>query len=266
MYRESERERTRRIKQSGLVRTPVSPPPALKQMPRILKARRRTYEWSVPPELQGLLPEEVLRGRIKIMAEDAGVWAHGIQDDMSKVRAHVCPWVGRVIVYRTADMWDLLVGKHLNFYEGKATQNDVNGRLTGLGILVPINEMDIKHWNVSNCHEYDWSTFPSGEGVTTSLKGKAACDVVDWLLDEGYFPRPTKGEHITNVSRQRRGYDIVIRSVDGEEEVIQVKCDYRAGLPEWGNKGRVQSVEYPPLRITGNLFVQVGEVNPFKRY
>jgi hypothetical protein len=97
-------------------------------------------------------------------------------------------------------------------------------------------------------HSYPWDTFPP-RTASTSERGAAAVHVVCELLRLGRFPLFYENvEESKDLKIQISGADVVVTGTHR----IQVKCDYPAAPRELGG--------------FGNLYIQIQEHNPFKRF
>lgn len=169
-----------------------------------------------------------------------GFVPYGIQNEQSDIRAHVGVLAGCVYVYRTADGIQAISG-----HNGKPKQAFQPGvdYATALGYPIPWKNIPrilaipcrklIEHYNI----------LPTD---TTSEKGVKASRVVESLIRSGYFPLPVKPEEVKSAVIQRQGIDLIVQG----QWRIQVKCDYRAGE---GHR-----------ECTGNLYLQIAELNPLK--
>jgi len=90
--------------------------------------------------------------------------------------------------------------------------------------------------------------------ASTSVKGEWAVQVVRKLLQYGYFPLWGNTEIIDDLDIQIKGIDVIVTT----RARIQVKCDFDGGEPR--RPGPIGQ------RITGNLFLQVAECNPFQAH
>jgi hypothetical protein len=154
----------------------------------------------------------------------------------------VGPLCGRIFAYQTTVMLEQLLRKQYRL--APAYQPGVSGA-TGLGYPVPlIDVFDLREpeWPF----ERWWERFDVSQ--LTSRKGAHAVDVVTHILDDGRFPLwGANGENSNDFDIQVSGTDMIVVG----KWRIQVKCDYKAG---------------PRPKGTGNLYVQVAERNPLKRF
>jgi len=171
---------------------------------------------------------------------------HGIQNENSHTRAHVCPVAQRVYVFKTAAALDLIEKGHYPKRNGYQKGVDVP---TAIGYLVP--PMDIPGC-VALCLRLSvWQHLCFSEDDSLYEKGRKATKLVLQMVRQGLFPLPALGEEITDENLQIDGEDIIIKAnaFRFDDLVIQVKCDYPGGERELGG--------------TGNLYLQIAECNPF---
>lgn len=170
------------------------------------------------------------------------LFPHGIQTENSHIRCHVAPLTRKIFVFQTAVVLPLIwSGK----YEKRTAGQAGVAYKTAEGYVIPTEDIpDLRtiYWAEAEW----WERFD--EGQSTSQKGKHAVDVVRGLLEIGRFPLWAIGYETKQVDLQIKGTDIL---VSGQWR-IQVKCDYKAGKASDGTG-------------TGNLFLQVAELNPLRR-
>lgn len=173
---------------------------------------------------------------------------YGIQTEESDLRAHVCVNARTVYVYPTK--MGIKTVTEGNFQKRPAYQPGA-AFPTAEGFIVPPEK-------IYGCLPINaaWAMERLGIvsfGASTSAKGDWAVGVVRLLLSKGWFPMWGTSEVIDSLDIQIKGVDVIVTS----RARIQVKCDYEGGSPvRQGNKGE---------RVTGNLFLQVAECNPFGR-
>lgn len=170
---------------------------------------------------------------------------YGIYTEQSDLRAHVGPLAKTIYVYKTTAMIEFIDSNKSRYITKPAYQPGFD-KPTATGYCIPIVDVP---W-VRRCQfiSYDWDLFPPAS-ASTSEKGDAAIKVVCELLRLGRFP--LFFDNVTESkdrSIQVSGTDIVVVG----RHRIQVKCDYPAAPRELGGYG--------------NLFIQIQEHNPFKRY
>ncbi len=176
---------------------------------------------------------------------------HGIQNEHSHLRAHVCPKARKVYIFPTVRGLEAIQsGKypHRNGYQqGVATP-------TAGGYLVP--PMEINQCIAVSLRPVTWDAlcFPGGnDQASLRQKGRTATRLVMAMIKSGLFPIPAIGTEIDETNLQIEGTDIIIRAgaIWQRDIVIQVKCDYPGGEKPGG---------------TGNLYLQTEECNPFAIY
>jgi hypothetical protein len=170
---------------------------------------------------------------------------YGIQLERSDVRIHVGVQTRRLYVFQTAAAQKLLQEHRKDFKERPGFQQDVE-YATSNGILVPCYRMPtLRH--VLLASDDWWKKFNPLH--TPSEKGRMAARLAQRALKEGYVPLPfALVIESKDLKIQRSGADILLWG----HLRIQVKCDWEAGPKAWGG--------------SGNLFLQVAEINPLKRY
>jgi len=173
---------------------------------------------------------------------------YGIQTEQSDLRAHVCVNARQVYVYPTKKGIEAI--NTGNFRKMPASQPGA-AFPTAEGFLVPPNLIwgcipINAAWAMERVGIIDYS-------ASTSLKGDWAVMVVRHLLSKGWFPMWGTSEVISELDIQIKGIDLIVTS----KARIQVKCDYEGGTPK--RVGRLGE------RVTGNLFLQTAECNPFGR-
>ena len=93
------------------------------------------------------------------------------------------------------------------------------------------------------------------EKEDTSQKGAKAEKLIVQMIINGLFPIPNQASKITENDLQVSGGDIFIKPnllTHDDGILIQVKCDYRGGERHLGG--------------TGNLFLQISEINPLRKH
>lgn len=173
---------------------------------------------------------------------------YGIQSEASDLRAHVCPNARMVYVYPTTrGLRAIESGKYrkVNGYQPGIAVATSEGYLvppSDIWGCIPINAK----WHMDRVGKvsFSWST---------TEKGLWAVNVVAELLKYGWFPLWGNPSVVEQTDVQIKGIDLVITS----SARIQVKCDFEGGEPKRdGIKGD---------RVTGHLFLQVSECNPFRQ-
>lgn len=169
--------------------------------------------------------------------------SYGIHNEGSDIRAHVCVNARVVYVYPTSDGLDVISAgtyKPLPVYTGNIQ--------TATGYAVPPS-------NIKRCLPVGvkslFAKHPIAFTDSTKVKGDKAVAIVLDMLKIGYFPFFVATEEVTDKMLQISGTDIYVNA----KMKIQVKCDYEGGEPKReGVKGE---------RVTGNLFLQIAECNPY---
>ena len=173
---------------------------------------------------------------------------YGIQTEESDLRAHVCVNARRVYVYPTTKGIEAI---RTNKYRKLPASQPGAALVTAEGFIVPPSDI----WGCIDISA-GWAMDRAGAirfDDTTSRKGEWAVNVVRHLLSNGWFPMWGTSEVIESLDIQVKGIDVIVTS----KARIQVKCDYEGGAPPRpGRKGE---------RVTGNLFLQTAECNPFGR-
>lgn len=166
---------------------------------------------------------------------------YGIFNEISDYRLHVCPQAKRIYIFPTAAAREALA--HKNYPKRPAYTGTT---LTAYGYLVP--PADIPHCYVIQPLPDFWKIATIREDMTTSEKGNAAVMLVKAAFEGGLIPIHLAVEIVTDYNDQQGGLDV---KVQGHAR-LQVKCDLRGGEKEAGG--------------TGNLFLQVAEINLHKQY
>jgi hypothetical protein len=170
------------------------------------------------------------------------LFEYGIQTENSDIRCHVSPGTQLIFIFRT----QAALALDLNQYPlREATQPGVN-YATSVGRLVPLDDIPDLRTCKWTSHPW-WMAFSPDD--PPNVKGEKAVRVAEHLLRMGRFPLwiPDATES-TDPNIQRSGTDILL--CGGWK--IQVKCDYFAGPKKRGG--------------TGNLFLQIAEINPLRLF
>jgi len=177
------------------------------------------------------------------------LFEYGIQTEKSDIRTHVCPVVRRVYVYPTSSglmviesgCYPLVPGYQPGWSEPTAE-----------GYLVPPD--DIPCCVELKFRDTVWDHLSFRKDEATSEKGRKAVRLVKMMLKRGLLPIPTESEIVEERNIQISGTDIYVKAnrLREKDVHIQVKCDFDGGRKELGG--------------TGNLFLQVREINPFGLY
>ncbi|MHC4104490.1 MAG: hypothetical protein ACYSR9_06085 [Planctomycetota bacterium] len=169
---------------------------------------------------------------------------HGIQNEESDYRIHVCYLAQHVYIFPTqAGQNAVRIAEQNNTQTKTATQAGVNF-VTGKGYAIPVSYIDnLKSVLIS----YDiFAKYPISKFDTTSVKGHKAMLIVVEMLKRSLIPLPLSIRVIEDKDLQIKGGDITIHS----RLILQVKCDYKGGDKKHNH------------RVTGNLFLQIAECNP----
>jgi len=178
--------------------------------------------------------------------------SYGIQNEKSLIRVHVCPIAKRVYVYPTQN--GIKAIETGQYYCVHGYQNGIE-EPTSKGYLVP--PFHIKSCVGLGFRNKVWTAIDFNSDDTTSGKGDKAVKLVLSMIENGLFPflAIVTANEITDKALQVEGQDIIISASAIhvlEDIVIQVKCDYPGGEKSLGG--------------SGNLFLQIAESNPLKRY
>jgi hypothetical protein len=171
---------------------------------------------------------------------------HGIQNESSDVRVHVCAGIRRVYVFPTRYAKDAAENHLKDAYF--AYQPGVHGP-TATGVRV--QPQDIRGCVSLEINDavWEWANFKSSDD--TSAKGAKAQSIVMAMLKRGMIPLPVaSSEAITDLELQVSGTDILVRQ-GGRAVRVQVKCDIPGGARGLGGRG---------------LFLQLSERNPLRKF
>lgn len=168
---------------------------------------------------------------------------HGIQNEISDIRIHVCVIARRLYVFKTSAGLDAIAtGRYKAL---PAYQYVKNVRVqTATGYIVPWEA--IKGCTPVQLPEHLLKENPIRQSDKLDIKGKNARVIAMRLLEDGRLPIPMRSSVVENTAQQIEGADLL---VDAKIR-IQVKCDFKGGNKNLGG--------------TGNLFLQVAEANPNK--
>jgi hypothetical protein len=139
-----------------------------------------------------------------------------------------------------------------------AGQSGVKGK-TSAGIAMPIEHIDglccysLNEWIWSK-GDNGWEWMESNASwlmKDTNAKGRCADQCVQFAAAHGAmgFP-PCKPKVTSNMKQQISGSDMVL-TIEGEDIVIQVKCDWKSGKRPKG---------------WGNVYLETAEANPLRRH
>lgn len=167
---------------------------------------------------------------------------YGIHNEASNIRAHVAVLAKMLYVFPT-----ICGVRAMKAHPIKQAKQPGCEYFTASGHCVPPDAIE----NIRRLKIADVRLEGFDESLTTTQKGDRAVAIVEAFLKAGRFPLWLEGEFITDAKIQRTGTDL---AVNGKWK-IEVKCDYKAS----------DARGVPDKRCTGNLYLQVAELNPFKR-
>jgi len=174
------------------------------------------------------------------MYDKNGLIAHGIFQDKSKFRIHVCFEAQCVYVFETQKaIEEVEAGRYIPV---PAYQPGYD-KPTAMGYLVPPQRIE-------GVQRFDFPVrFPSQKIVkikrrTCGSKGRFSEMLVRRLFHLGEINLPIMPNSITDTALQIDGLDLQLNL----DDAIQVKCDFDGGEKHLGG--------------TGNLFIQFSEINP----
>lgn len=174
----------------------------------------------------------------------AELFQSGIQTENSDIRVHVGVLARACYVFPTKE--GLRVIEQFRPPLKTASQEGVVG-VTAQGYPCKLEWfLGLKIIRLRSWPESIWAGWTPQ--LSTSEKGDRAVSLVCELLSRGAIPIAVHAHDDERKSVQISGTDIVIYA----RKRIQVKCDYRCGNG------------HP--NCTGNLFLQIAERNPLKRY
>lgn len=178
---------------------------------------------------------------------------YGVQNEQSDWRIHVGWSTQHVISFPTASGRKIIEAKvtaqnanGITYSHDGMKEVKTNGIPTAVGYPVPISQIE----GVSqiliplDIHR----KYAGADMSSTSSKGKIAVAVVLDMLKRFLIPLPLTYSEVDDKALQIKGQDIIVNS----NLRIQVKMDMRAGPTSNGG--------------TGNIYLQVGECNPYKWY
>ena len=169
---------------------------------------------------------------------NSSLYEYGIFQYDSGYCIHVGFVTQMLFVYETETMRDAI--NNNRYMIRPAYQGSIK---TAEGYLVPSNSEFITPVDLPPMKEEY-----KDRDADTSTKGKRALNVVSWCLKDGRIPFRFHVDEITDKEMQIKGNDVIALGSFS----IQVKADFLAGPKDKGG--------------SGNLFVQVRESNPHKKY
>lgn len=171
------------------------------------------------------------------------LYESGIQNESANIRAHVGVLAGKLFIFKRQNAVDIMKDYVcLPGYQPGVSE------ATALGYIVPPN--DIEGMAILDIPAHYLEGFH--DNLSTSEKGNRAVAIVMDCIAAGKFPFSFNGEFVIDKDIQISGTDIIVKA----NIRIEVKCDYKASV----RKGA------PDKRCTGNLYIQIAESNPLKRY
>lgn len=172
------------------------------------------------------------------------LFAYGIQNEESHLRAHVCPIVRRIYVFPTKNGLAVLS-------DGIETMGYQNGVLGATASGFRVKPFDIPKCVSLQINTTAWDNIKLDKNESTSIKGQKAVRLVVAMIKAGVFPLPLGCIVDANLKKsiEIKGNDIFVWTVKDRIN-IQVKCDFPGGEKELGG--------------TGFLYLQTAERNPFK--
>jgi len=174
----------------------------------------------------------------------AELLAHGIQNDESDFRVHVCVKARAFYVYSTRAIKLMELSR---YREAEASQ-----KVPGTKDVVVTAKGRLVRWrDIPGCREFRipphyLTEYPISIDTDHEQKRIASEAMVKKAIEERLFVLKTHITYVRDISAQIKGYDLRIYTH------VQVKCDFPGGNKDYGG--------------TGNLFIQTAESNPFKRY
>jgi|JI10StandDraft_1071094.scaffolds.fasta_scaffold950452_1 hypothetical protein len=169
---------------------------------------------------------------------------HGIQNEQSDIRIHVCVIARRLYVFKTKNA---LKAIGTGLYKARPAYQNVKGasQQTAMGYVIPWNK--IEGCTPVQLPEQLLKENPIHANDKLDVKGKNARVIAVKLLEEGRLPIPLNVSIVAeNTKEQIEGTDLVA----DVKLRIQVKCDFKGGNRDLGG--------------TGNLYLQISEANPNK--
>jgi hypothetical protein len=163
---------------------------------------------------------------------------YGIHNEASNIRAHVCVLARTVYIFPTHSAVAIM-GKYPVAF---ARQPGVLYP-TAKGHKVPVTAIP----NVRKIILSDSRLQEFTESLPTTEKGRRAQDVIIAILKAGKFPLWFEPEIVEDADIQRQGEDLIVKG----KWKIEVKCDFRGGIGPG---------------CTGNLYLQIAELNPLKHF
>lgn len=173
------------------------------------------------------------------------LYDHGIETEDSDIRAHVSVVNKAVYVFRTIDAIEAIKDERY-IKKAPATQQGVDGLVTAMGYVMPINKIWGEGVRKVEFESPGWYKFTNKDKMDVSKKGRLAVACVRGAMRRGIFPFWLDAEDSKDRHVQIAGTDLIVTS----NHRIQVKCDWDCGEKPNG---------------TGNVYLQYAEANPLKK-
>lgn len=172
-----------------------------------------------------------------------GLADHGIQQDKSRYRVHVCYRAKRLYIYETAAGRRIAASDQWRYRP--AYQDGVAGPTAG-GYLIP--PTSIPGCRAIQVDRTLWQAYALAPQDSTSDKGRKAEQLVLAAIRQGTIFGPVENaRQIKTKPAQYDGVDILV----AQHGTVQVKCDAPGGDIALGG--------------TGNLYIQMEEINVLHR-
>lgn len=189
----------------------------------------------------------LLREKIAELCLNDNLIPYGVQDCEATYCIHVGYLAQKAYLFET-ELAHYILAEH---FEGKraykvrrASQRGTD-RVTAIGLLIPYRDL--------HCKVADFAKGMTAREVdalykkSTGVRGKNAEVLAQSLVRANAFDLPPHVVGDLDIKRELRGEDLHMTQF---KATFQVKCDWSCGDP-------------PGF---GNIYLQVGERNPFKRY
>lgn len=172
---------------------------------------------------------------------------YGIQTEQSDYRAHVGYKTQHLFVFSTASAKQVLQKEQRRYELKNVNSRDMRGNdiCTAKGFPVPLS--DIPSLQEIMIPPDVYKKHPIILSDPTTIKGVQAVSIVVEMLKRHLILLPIEVHEVTEKTLQIQGQDILVKA----NLRIQVKCDFSAGRKPEGS---------------GNLFLQIAECNPFRRF
>lgn len=160
------------------------------------------------------------------MQLENGLYPHGIMNEQSTLRAHVCPKPGEVYIFSTEEARKIIVGMSDYTLAQREKLTHIRGVLCRRSITIRLEELTSLRIVPAAAEIAAAGGFH--DRMSPSEFGNTAVDVVKMLIEAGKFPFPAHPEVIpVGDKRQIEGYDLVVRA----EHRIEVKYNHWGGRP-----------------------------------